>query len=166
MTLYFTRKSLQLSVSFLFFIRFSMSISSFQALPEISRVWNLRFIRIPLLLQKKGAAHSTYSTNGRACAYLSRLTLEFPLSALRPFRRASFVPLLKNFSLEESTRAFCALLSFCRFLNLLVGPSGLEPPTSCLSGTRSNLLSYDPSWLVKWLFTLGFITPLSLLLCF
>ena len=37
----------------------------------------------------------------------------------------------------------------------LVGPSGLEPPTSCLSGTRSNLLSYDPSWLVKWLFHLG-----------
>ena len=27
---------------------------------------------------------------------------------------------------------------------VLVGPSGLEPPTSCLSGTRSNLLSYDP----------------------
>ena len=38
-------------------------------------------------------------------------------------------------------------------LCLLVGPSGLEPPTSCLSGTRSNLLSYDPSWLVKWFFT-------------
>ena len=29
----------------------------------------------------------------------------------------------------------------------LVGPSGLEPPTSCLSGTRSNLLSYEPMWL-------------------
>ena len=28
----------------------------------------------------------------------------------------------------------------------LVGPSGLEPPTSCLSGTRSNLLSYEPMW--------------------
>ena len=27
---------------------------------------------------------------------------------------------------------------------ILVGPSGLEPPTSCLSGTRSNLLSYEP----------------------
>ena len=26
----------------------------------------------------------------------------------------------------------------------VVGPSGLEPPTSCLSGTRSNLLSYEP----------------------
>ena len=41
------------------------------------------------------------------------------------------------------------------FIRRLVGPSGLEPPTSCLSGTRSNLLSYDPSWLV-WRFTLGF----------
>ena len=29
----------------------------------------------------------------------------------------------------------------------MVGPSGLEPPTSCLSGTRSNLLSYEPLWL-------------------
>ena len=39
----------------------------------------------------------------------------------------------------------------------LVGPSGLEPPTSCLSGTRSNLLSYEPMWLV-WIFShLGFL---------
>ena len=35
----------------------------------------------------------------------------------------------------------------------MVGPSGLEPPTSCLSGTRSNLLSYEPMWLVWILFT-------------
>ena len=41
---------------------------------------------------------------------------------------------------------------FLRILELnrsLVGPSGLEPPTSCLSGTRSNLLSYEPMWLVS-----------------
>ena len=38
---------------------------------------------------------------------------------------------------------------FCAYA--LVGPSGLEPPTSCLSGTRSNLLSYDPMWLVWFL---------------
>ena len=38
----------------------------------------------------------------------------------------------------------------------MVGPSGLEPPTSCLSGTRSNLLSYEPMWLVWILFTLRF----------
>lgn len=29
-------------------------------------------------------------------------------------------------------------------VRVLVGPSGLEPPTSCLSGTRSNHLSYEP----------------------
>ena len=34
-----------------------------------------------------------------------------------------------------------------RLRKFLVGPSGLEPPTSCLSGTRSNLLSYEPLWL-------------------
>ena len=34
------------------------------------------------------------------------------------------------------------------FFTSMVGPSGLEPPTSCLSGTRSNLLSYEPMWLV------------------
>ena len=33
--------------------------------------------------------------------------------------------------------------------SILVGPSGLEPPTSCLSGTRSNLLSYEPLWLAS-----------------
>ena len=26
----------------------------------------------------------------------------------------------------------------------MVGSSGVEPPTSCLSGMRSNLLSYEP----------------------
>ena len=44
----------------------------------------------------------------------------------------------------------------CKPLACLVGPSGLEPPTSCLSGTRSNLLSYEPMWLVWILFTLRF----------
>ena len=29
-------------------------------------------------------------------------------------------------------------------LAALVGSSGVEPPTSCLSGMRSNLLSYEP----------------------
>ena len=43
-------------------------------------------------------------------------------------------------------------VDFC----LLVGPSGLEPPTSCLSGTRSNLLSYEPMWLKVIFCHLGF----------
>ena len=44
--------------------------------------------------------------------------------------------------------------SFKESWKTLVGPSGLEPPTSCLSGTRSNLLSYEPMWLVKWFLSL------------
>ena len=31
----------------------------------------------------------------------------------------------------------------------LVGPSGLEPPTSRLSGARSNHLSYEPIQLLR-----------------
>ena len=31
----------------------------------------------------------------------------------------------------------------------LVGPSGLEPPTSRLSGVRSNLLSYGPPFMLS-----------------
>ena len=58
-----------------------------------------------------------------------------------------------------SQRDILCLLRFSylvRFLSL-VGPSGLEPPTSCLSGTRSNLLSYEPMWLaVSVSFTPGF----------
>ena len=55
-------------------------------------------------------------------------------------------------------RFFCLFgfqWTFLQAFACMVGPSGLEPPTSCLSGTRSNLLSYEPMWLV-WLFTLGF----------
>ena len=37
-------------------------------------------------------------------------------------------------------------LQLCAF-HLLVGLSGLEPPTSRLSGVRSNRLSYKPIWL-------------------
>ena len=55
-------------------------------------------------------------------------------------------------------------MNICASFCLLVGPSGLEPPTSCLSGTRSNLLSYEPMWLVWILFTLRFF-PFRKFLC-
>ena len=49
---------------------------------------------------------------------------------------------------RSGTRGLCAAREECKkmssHLAVLVGPSGLEPPTSCLSGTRSNLLSYEP----------------------
>ena len=40
-------------------------------------------------------------------------------------------------------------ISLCCFSNLLVGSSGLEPPTSRLSGVRSNHLSYEPLKVVE-----------------
>ena len=64
-------------------------------------------------------------------------------------------------------RFFCFIrfsMNICASFCLLVGPSGLEPPTSCLSGTRSNLLSYEPMWLVWILFTLRFF-PFRKFLC-
>ena len=46
--------------------------------------------------------------------------------------------------LRISSRSFSRHL-FPRYA--LVGSSGLEPPTSRLSGARSNLLSYEPIWI-------------------
>ena len=84
-------------------------------------------------------------SNHRQEAYLSRV-LSFCHLAYRSFHPA-FSTLLSFFSLEESTRSLYAILNFSKPYGFVVGPSGLEPPTSCLSGTRSNLLSYDPMWL-------------------
>ena len=40
--------------------------------------------------------------------------------------------------------AYVLLSTFAQLLSQLVGSSGLEPPTSRLSGARSNRLSYEP----------------------
>ena len=56
-------------------------------------------------------------------------------------------------SLDYRRQAY-ALVACSLRLAALVGPSGLEPPTSCLSGTRSNQLSYEPM-LFFWQFPLG-----------
>ena len=53
--------------------------------------------------------------------------------------------LLIRFSMNICLPAFAV----SSILRCLVGPSGLEPPTSCLSGTRSNHLSYEPMWLIR-----------------
>ena len=51
----------------------------------------------------------------------------------------------QGFFFAHIRAAFCDHREpFCRRSYRLVGSSGLEPPTSCLSGTRSNLLSYEP----------------------
>ena len=45
-------------------------------------------------------------------------------------------------SYKHSETSFTSLSP--RSSRCLVGSSGVEPPTSCLSGMRSNLLSYEP----------------------
>ena len=73
-------------------------------------------------------------------------------------RKNLYLIIITSFS-QYTTICFVSILysvfneHLCTFV--LVGPSGLEPPTSCLSGTRSNLLSYDPSGLVSVFFSLG-----------
>ena len=54
-------------------------------------------------------------------------------------------PFMLCYPFTEKLNIFVFLLSHCSVFNvLLVGLSGLEPPTSRLSGVRSNLLSYKP----------------------
>ena len=88
-------------------------------------------------------------------AYLSRKAFVFLLFTPRLFSLTSFFPFTIDLARGKHEVALHRLLSFYKPLRLVVGPSGLEPPTSCLSGTRSNLLSYEPMWLVWLSFTLG-----------
>ena len=76
--------------------------------------------------------------------------IQFPMT----FLSGGNLPLVGSSSVE-SLSAFFAYTSYkhseTSFTSLsprssrcLVGSSGVEPPTSCLSGMRSNLLSYEP----------------------
>ena len=69
---------------------------------------------------------------------------------------STFIVLISH---ESCSATFVSIEAQSRVLSL-VGPSGLEPPTSCLSGTRSNLLSYEPMWLVSDLRHLNLFTSL------
>ena len=77
---------------------------------------------------------------------ISRSSFFASLRLSRPLHKALHSPFGLH-SLDESTRSPSYIFSCSGVFCPLVGPSGLEPPTSCLSGTRSNLLSYDPMWL-------------------
>ena len=61
------------------------------------------------------------------------------------FNEHSFAPRRPDHAIKKLITRFSSAGCFVRSMRgALVGPSGLEPPTSCLSGTRSNLLSYEP----------------------
>ena len=65
--------------------------------------------------------------------------MSFFLRELLSFTSTASASVLANFSFRDKFNALYAV-----FKVLLVGSSGLEPPTSRLSGVRSNQLSYEP----------------------
>ena len=80
-------------------------------------------------------SHTIYIVSSFDVTIVScRRQATFHIGVSRYFTRAmpEFHVAVGNISLRKS------------LLLRLVGSSGLEPPTSCLSGTRSNLLSYEP----------------------
>ena len=83
-------------------------------------------------------------------AYLSRSLLRSRFASCS-FDRLH-LPFWKG-ARSRKARGSLLIFTLAKPFSFVVGPSGLEPPTSCLSGTRSNLLSYEPMWLV-WRFTL------------
>ena len=59
-------------------------------------------------------------------------------------RFTSHFELLAQFTEHKQTNSGCFATRHGSFMIHMVGLSGLEPPTSRLSGVRSNLLSYKP----------------------
>ena len=81
---------------------------------------------------------------------------EFPVKVLAIGKNCNF-RFFAYFNLSISFLSFnfqgtFVVLRFCfRFRrHNLVGSSGLEPPTSRLSGARSNRLSYEPIWFFRF----------------
>ena len=62
-----------------------------------------------------------------------------PLLARQVLSQLSYTPIIGYFD-----NLLVCILTFTAFKSCLVGLSGLEPPTSRLSGVRSNRLSYKP----------------------
>ncbi len=56
---------------------------------------------------------------------------------------------LKLLTLKESNFDSFGQSLFSCLKGIVVGSSGLEPPTSRLSGARSNQLSYEPIFMVE-----------------
>ena len=79
--------------------------------------------------------------------------MSFPRSLRSRFR----------FAKNRETLGLAALRLLCVFkVRSMVGLSGLEPPTSRLSGVRSNRLSYKPiSWFERWFPTRPLVFPAS-----
>ena len=86
-------------------------------------------------------------SNSLSLAFHHFLYSVFNVLRGRPRGRCSRDSLLRRFDFRNSHLGVSLetkLFPFCVRLSPLVGLSGLEPPTSRLSGVRSNRLSYKP----------------------
>ena len=92
---------------------------------------------------------TSFSQYTTICSF--HILIRFSMSILNLHFRIAKISSAKQISTACGFH-LCASKDFIANFVRLVGPSGLEPPTSCLSGTRSNLLSYEPMWLV-WIFS-------------
>ena len=75
----------------------------------------------------------------------ANLSIDFLISQLLSLHSLYFFVQFSRYNIANS-------VGFTRFnasIKTLVGSSGLEPPTSRLSGVRSNRLSYEPTF--TWL---------------
>ena len=96
-----------------------------------------------ILVGSRSSSHSpTYRVLMRVFLFLLASCSRFPFQGNLVGSRSS--------SHSPTYRVLMRVFLFFRFLRFpqirgnLVGSSGLEPPTSRLSGARSNLLSYEP----------------------
>ena len=67
-----------------------------------------------------------------------------PLLARQVLSQLSYTPTDAGRPVIYGLSLFCLLFFFSLLFSRLLGLSGLEPPTSRLSGVRSNRLSYKP----------------------
>ena len=116
---------------FFFLIRFSMNKKKFENWKLKVESWKLKIVFT--LHSSLFTLHFSLFTDEPRSSLVGPSGLEPPIKSLS----------LRLRSEKRRLRSFIPVLIP---LNTLVGPSGLEPPTSCLSGTRSNLLSYEPMW--------------------
>ena len=136
-----------------FSISVCFALFSFQGTPELISLRSINSKRFPWLAPLAISLRET----GNSCSPQQAL-LPKSIFTLCTFRCwwAAFLESLSAVGLYFRLSAcFLCLSKLAPHLSVLVGLSGLEPPTSRLSGVRSNRLSYKPiSWFERWFPTL------------
>ena len=138
-----------------FSISVCFALFSFQGTPELISLRSINSERFSLTHSVRHFASRNRKTLGPLRS-TSLCVVKVLLSCAFQRWWATFLESLSAVSLYFRLSAcFLCLSKLAPHLSVLVGLSGLEPPTSRLSGVRSNRLSYKPiSWFERWFPTL------------